>query len=264
MSRWLLCSVLLAFGIANIAAGNVFAPAVAKVKHSPVLKNMVAVLAQASRGLGRGVLVASTSLLLVCTQMGCGTDDTDEAPQVITRFVTDNTSNEGKEENVYELHNYVGNYIAFVGDGDGSISTGYVTHIISKLDNLILESEDKGGWGEEEEEAISLHEVVGVMHRTHVLAGEEVSFKRVHGAMPHWGGGDDILPDHLFGTVDVVYVEAVLPEGSGEPTAVGVTVHSGAFAKDWQLQVVQWHDTVFLPINRVKFIDAVAFINAHE
>ena len=255
MSRWLLCSVLLAFGITNMATGYAPPSAVAKAKHLPMLKNAGAALAQAGRGLGWGVLVFSTSLALVCTQVGCGTDDMDEAPQVVTQVAAEDTSSDDIEGGAYEARDYWGNYIAYVGDGDGSISTGYVINFARE--KLILESEDDGAWKkweeEEEEEGISVHAVVGVMHQTHALAGEEVSFKRVHGAMPQlWG--EALVPDILYGRVDVVYVAAVLPEGSGEPTAIGVTVHSGDFGGRkvrWQ-----WPDTVFLPIGRVEFIDA--------
>ena len=253
MSRWLLCSVLLAFGSTNIAAGPALTPAVAKAKHLPVLKEAVAFV---NSGLGRRVLVFGMSLTLICGQMGCGTDDMDEAPQELTQVVTDDTSSADTEGGAYDSRDYWGNYIAYVGDGDGSISTGYVTSYLARPEKLILESEDDGAWKnweEEEEEGISVHAVVGVMHQTHALAGEEVSFKRVHGAMPQlWG--DDLLPDHFYGTVDVVYIAAVLPEGSGEPTAVGVTVHSGDFGG--RKVRVQWGYTVFLPIGRVEFIDA--------
>ena len=251
MSRWLLYSVLLAFGSTNIAAGHALTPAIAKAKHLPVLKEAVAFV---NSGLGRRVLVFGMSLALICTQVGCGTDDMDEAPQVVTQVADEDTSSDDIEGGAYEARDYLGNYIAYVGHGDGSISTGYVTSYLSKPGKLILESEDEDGWEwEKEEEEISVHAVVGVMHQTHALAGEEVSFKRVNGAMPLlWG--DDLLPDHLYGTVDVVYVAAVLPEGSGEPTAVGVTVHSGDFAG--RKVVVQWPFTVFLPIGRVEFTDA--------
>ena len=63
--------------------------------------------------------------------------------------------------------------------------------------------------------------------------------------------------DSLNGMVDVVYVEALWPEGSGEPTAVGVTVNSGnigAERVDWWGESPPY--TVFLPINRVEFSDA--------
>ena len=65
------------------------------------------------------------------------------------------------------------------------------------------------------------------------------------------------LPDTLYGTVDVTYVEAVLPEGSGEATAIGVTVHSGLFNDEKRQIWVNLHlpATVYLPIGRVNFID---------
>ncbi len=214
MSRWLLCSVLLAFGSTNIAAGPALTPAVAKAKHLPVLKEAVAFV---SSGLGRRVFVFGMSLTLICGQMGCGTDDMDEAPQELTQVVTDDTSSADTEGGAYDSRDYWGNYIAYVGDGDGSISTGYVINFVRE--KLVIETADDVGWEWEEEESISLHAVVGVMHQTHALAGKEVSFKRVNGAMPRWG--DDLLPDHLYGTVDVVYVAAVLPKGSeSQPRSV--------------------------------------------
>lgn len=151
---------------------------------------------------------------------------------------------------------YLGKYIAFVGGGDGSITTGYVSSVFNYVNKLEVRADDGERWEQEQEQEINMQEVVGVMHRTHPLINEEVAFKRIVGAIPRWWQlqqhGE--LPDRLYGTIDVAYVEAVLPEGSGAPTVFGVTVHSGDIGQ--QRLPMQIETPVFLPANRVEFIDA--------
>lgn len=248
-------SILLVCSVANVAAGRSLTNvnAATKTKHLPALKETAALV---SSSLGQGVLIIGTFLALVCGPMGCSGTDIDEAEPAVTQVVPVDTSSEDAEGGAYKLSDYLGKYIAYVGNGDGSISTAYVTSYTSTSEQIIIQDEADDWKWEEEEKTISLNTVVGVMHQAHTLTGEEVSFKRVHGAMPLlWG--DDPLPDRLYGTVDVVYIAAILPEGSGEPTAVGVTVHSGDSGEiDARRFRVHLPYTVFLPIGRATLIDA--------
>lgn len=259
-SKWLFVACLLsAFGTANLTAGHALPPVIAKAKHMPVLQDAAAMLNKYGRGLGRGVVIIGSSLLLICGLMGCGSDDMDEAPQEAIKVATaDAVSEDIAEGGAYEPSDYLGNYVAFISGGDGAIETGYVTAQFSLKNEIQVRLDEAER--REDDSTIGLREVVGVMYYAHALEGKEVSFKRMHGAMPgHEHGAvedwwKDLLPNILYGTVDVVYIEAVLPEGSGEPTAVGVTVHSGDNgARRVQARLPY---TVFLPFNRIEFVDA--------
>ena len=261
LMRWLfVCScVLLLCGSANLTAargGHV----AAEVQRLPVVKNLLSAWGKIGRSLGKGALVVGTSLLLICGQTGCGGDEADETETVVTKVVTVEKE-DTLDGSPFRIADYLDKYIIYVSDGDGSLATGYVIKLLGgKLRLRAAEADDSLPlWMQEEleqkEEVIDLQTVVGVMHRTHALIDEEVSFKRIHGAM-HFNHKNRNLPDTLLGTVDVVYVEALLPEGSGEATAVGVTVHSGFFHDDLHWVRLQPSETIYLPIGRVNFREA--------
>ena len=72
MSKLLAClCVLMLCGNANIAVGQ---RAVAEVQRLPGLGKVFAVWSK----LGQSVAMVGTSLLLLCSQPGCGTDEVDE------------------------------------------------------------------------------------------------------------------------------------------------------------------------------------------
>ena len=71
------------------------------------------------------------------------------------------------------------------------------------------------GWPFEDEDfnGIGLNAVVGVMHRNHALVGEAGLFSSHSWCSVHTGWEDNMDFDSYNGMVDVVYVEALLPEG---------------------------------------------------
>ena len=246
-TRWLL-SLVLACGITGLAT----ALPLAKPQPVPMLKDAaVGFLAKYGRYIG----IIGTSLVLACGPMGCGGDDVEETPTAVEQTAVEDTSSEEIEEDPsYTLVDYLGKYIAFVGDGDGSITTGYVGDVLSYIGKIevITKNKERKGWFDSQE--IRTQEVVGVMHRTHPLIDEEASFKFIVGAVPLWWNHDR-WPDKLYGSIDVVYVKPVFPEGSGEPTVFGITVHSGDIGLRRVRVAVSLEDTVFIPANRVEIID---------
>ena len=246
--KWLL-SLVLVFGLTGLAT----AQPLTKTQRLPIWKDARDAAVSLWGKYKRGIAVVGTSALLVCGPMGCGGDDVDEIETVAEQTVAEEET-EGEEileDPPYTLVDYLGKYVAFVGGGDGAIVTGYVTNVFSHLNKLeIIPDENlERGWGLEQE--IRLLEVIGVMHHAHPLINEEVSFKNIAGAFQWRDRG--ILPNKIYGTVDVVYVEAVMPEGSGEPTVYGVTVHTGQFG--FRQLPLQIEETVFIPANRVEFVE---------
>ena len=165
----------------------------------------------------------------------------------------------------YALSDYLEKYIVYVARGDAALAAGYVFRL--KGGKLVVRPRgddkavkaDEAGWPlvDEDFNGIRLDTVVGVMHRNHALVGEKVSFPRIRGAMPTDRWDDDMRFDSFNGMVDVVYVKALWPEGSGEPTAIGVTVNS-ANVGDVLIKMSREGPphTVYLPIDRVEFVDA--------
>ena len=267
MSKLLAClCVLLLCGNANIAVGQlaVGQRAVVEAQRLPVLGKIFSV----RNKLIRGVLVVGASLALLCSQTGCGTDGGDEVETGSSELVApvEDTSIEEVLEiapTPYTLFDYVGKYIIYVGEGDVSFTTGYVSQL--RGGKLIIKAnlDEKAKRRRKDEKLlnenlreITLDIVVGVMHRTHELIGKEVFFPRIHGAMPTDRWADNMRFDNFYGTVDVVYIEALLPEGSGETTAVGVTVHAGDIGGVRAALRGDMPYTVFLPIGRVQFTEA--------
>ena len=81
MSKLLAClCVLVLCGSANIAVGQ---RAVAEVQRLPGLEKVFAVCSK----LGQKAMVVGTSLLLLCSQPGCGPDDADETKTAASELV---------------------------------------------------------------------------------------------------------------------------------------------------------------------------------
>ncbi|MDE3269592.1 MAG: hypothetical protein OYH77_04850 [Pseudomonadota bacterium] len=275
ITRSLFCVLLVSLLATNTAVGITVKPATKQPTKS--------VGSRVVSKVGQGLVVGATALVMLCSQVGCGSDNP-EATALVEDTVADTPDVEVEIEQDFHLHDYIGHYAAFIQRGNGEIASGLVINTGRHSNELIVVYEpQKQVWAKNNafddddvvllpiggQVRVPMQVIVGVMDNNHEQVGALVEFDPADARSPlhlafdeprhgndDWGDDVFILadlakPTRVLGKIRTVYVEPTHSQDA-RPTVVSVIVQFGFSAKKWR----QLHqDDAYVLYDALKFVD---------